>query len=125
MKIMIVFQCLLELQKIDFLTKHGPSMARFWLPRWPQVGSKMGSKPAPKRSRKRGRLQNRFWVDFGSIFCRFGVDFGSSLVDFGMIFGRIWVDRLVLAGYLLAFLIYPWHLPGVRWVFYLLAKCPH
>ena len=87
----------------------------------------MGSKPAPKRSRKRCRLQNRFWVDFGSIFGRFWVDLGSIfgriwddfwlilgrfLVDFRSILRRLWSElaamrllgiRLVLAGYLFVF----------------------
>ena len=75
MKIMIVFQCLLELQKIDFWTNMAPT--------WPDFGSQDGPKLAPKWGQNRpqnglgsevgsrtdsGSIWNRFLVDSGTIF---------------------------------------------------------
>ena len=85
------FSMLFRTSKNRFLGQHGPNMARFWSPRWPQVGSKMESKSVQKRSRKRGRLRNRFGDDSGSILGRSWVDFGTILdrfcIDFGFDFG--------------------------------------
>ena len=101
MKIMIVFQCLLEPQKIDFWTNMAPA--------WPDFGSQDGPKLVPKWGQSRpqnglgsdvgsradsGSILGRFWVDLGSILSRFWADFWSNLgrflVDFGTIFG--WVN---------------------------------
>ena len=87
--------------KNQFFGQHAPNMARFWPPRWPQVGSQMGSKSIQNRPWKRNRLRNRFWDDFGRILGRFWADFGPilgpCLVDFWFIlvaFGLLLVTVL-------------------------------
>ena len=54
----------------------------------PNARSRKRSESTSERSRKRVRLQNRFWVDLGSIF----------LVDPGRVFGRFWDDVWSLFG---------------------------
>ena len=70
MKIMIVFQCLLEAQKIDFWTNMAPT--------WPHFGSQDGPKLVPKWGQN--RPQNGLGSEVG------------SRTDSGSILGRFWVD---------------------------------
>ena len=90
---MIVFQCLLEPQKIDFWTNMAPT----WLDFGPQVGPQLGLKWDQHRSKNgfgsevgsktnSGTIWGRFWDPFCSIWGRFWVlfwfGFGSVLVVF-------------------------------------------
>ena len=83
LKIMIVFQCLFEPQKINFLVDMAPA----WLDLAPQDGPKLAPKWGQSRSQNGlgsevssgtdfGTILGRFWDDFGTILGRFLDDFG-------------------------------------------------
>ena len=92
LKIIVVFDCLLELSKIDFSV----SMDRFWPPRWPQVGSKMGpklvQKPVLEANSVLEPILGRFWIDFWSICGRRNRFWTVFLVDLGTILDGCLVD---------------------------------
>ena len=99
LKIIAVFGCLLEPQKIDFCV----NMAATWSDLGPQDGPNLGPKWCQNRSRRHmgphgapmdpyGAPPNRFWIDFGMILGRFWVDFGSILNRF---FGWVFVACLL------------------------------
>ena len=126
---MIVFQCLLEPQKIDFLVNMGPT--------WPDFASQDGPKLAPKWDQNRskiglgsevgsrtdfGTISDRFrdhvWSILGTVLGRFWVELwlilGRCWIVFGSILGRCWSKlvtmrllgiRWVLAGHSLVFVI--------------------
>ena len=92
LKIIAVFGCLLEPQKIDFCV----NMAATWPDLGPQNGTKLGPKWCQNRSRRpmgphgapmdpHGTPPNRFWIDFGLILGRFWI-------DLMMMLGGFWVD---------------------------------
>ena len=94
LKIMIVFQCLLEPQKIDFWIDMAPT----WLDFGPQDGPKLAPKWCQNRSKNGlgsevgsrtdvGTILGRFWDPFWSILGRFSVDLGRI---FGFV--RLWAS---------------------------------
>ena len=85
MKIMIVFQCLLEPQKIDFWTsmaQHGPILAPKMAPSWLQNGVKTDPKTVSEAMSAPEPILGRLWVDFLSILGRRWVEFGRFWDDF-------------------------------------------
>ena len=92
LKIMIVFQCFFEPQKIDFWVNMAPT--------WPDFGSQDGPKLVPKwgQNRPQNGLESEVGsrTDFGTILGRFwdqfGLILGRFLIDFGTMLGRSLVD---------------------------------
>ena len=76
--------------KIRFLGQHGSNMARFWAPRWPQVGPKIGPKTDSKADFVSesvfAPILHRFCTDFGPILGRFWDDFETIVGCFWCIF---------------------------------------
>ena len=87
LKIIVVFDCLLEPSKINLLANMAPTWPDFA----PQDGSKLGLKSVQNRFRSRLRFGSWFWTEFGPMLDRFWTDFGPILdrfwTDFGPMFG--------------------------------------
>ena len=85
LEIMVVFACLRERPKIDFLANMAPNLPPKMAPSWAKNRSKIGTKTDSEATSAPELIFDRFWIDFWSILGRFWVDFGT-------IFARFWED---------------------------------
>ena len=91
MKIMIVFQCLLELQKIDFWTNLAPS----WPKNTPNINPPALQNGGQKRSQNGLGSEVGSRTDFETILDRFGTHFGRFWDDSGRFWDDFWAGSLV------------------------------